>query len=87
MPRTESWSVQEAKNRFSEVVQAAQKRPQLVTKHGKAAVVVLSAEQYERLRQCMKAKVPSFVDLLLAMPRGGEDFERLPLRARDVEFR
>ena len=85
MPKTESWSVQEAKNRFSEVVQAAQKRPQLVTKHGKAAVVVLSAEQYERLRHT-KAKVPSFVDLLLAMPRGGEDFERLPLRARDVEF-
>jgi prevent-host-death family protein len=86
MRRSESWSVQEAKNRFSEVVQAAQKRPQLVTKHGKAAVVVLSAQQYERLRQCMKAEAPSFVDLLLAMPRGGEDFERLPLRPRDVEF-
>ena len=86
MRRTESWSVQDAKNRFSEVVQAAQKRPQLVTKHGKAAVVVLSAEQYDRLRQGMKAKGPSFVDLLLAMPRGGEDFERSPLRARDVEF-
>jgi prevent-host-death family protein len=86
MPKTKSWSVQEAKNRFSEVVQAAQKRPQLVTKHGKAAVVVLSAEQYDRLRQCMKATGPSFVDLLLGMPRGGEDFERSPLRARDVDF-
>ena len=86
MSRTESWSVQEAKNRLSEVIQAAQKRPQLVTKHGKAAVVVVSAEQYERLRQGMKANAPSFVELLLAMPQGGEDFERLPLRARDVEF-
>jgi hypothetical protein len=57
----------------------------LVTKHVKAAAVVLSAEQYDRLRQCMKATVPSFVDLLLAMPRGGEDFERLRLRARDIE--
>jgi antitoxin Phd len=86
MAKPKSWSVQEAKNRFSEVVQAAQKRPQLVTKHGKAAAVVLSAEQYERLRQCIKAKALSFVDLLLAMPRGGEDFEHLPLRPRDVEF-
>ena len=86
MTRSESWSVQDAKNHFSEVVQAAQQRPQLVTKHGKAAAVILSAEQYERLRQCMKVKAPSFVELLLAMPRGGEDFERLPLRTRDVEF-
>ena len=30
------WSVQDAKNRFSEVVAAAQREPQTVTKHGKA---------------------------------------------------
>ena len=45
-----SWSVQDAKNRFSEVVEAARREPQTVTKHGKAAVVVLAAEEYERLR-------------------------------------
>ncbi|MGE5270542.1 MAG: type II toxin-antitoxin system Phd/YefM family antitoxin, partial [Thiohalocapsa sp.] len=35
------WSVQDAKNRFSEVVNAARKVPQTVTKHGKAAVVIV----------------------------------------------
>ncbi|HZL30704.1 MAG TPA: type II toxin-antitoxin system prevent-host-death family antitoxin [Pseudolabrys sp.] len=30
-----SWSVQDAKNRFSEVVEAAQSKPQTITKHGK----------------------------------------------------
>ena len=32
-----SWSVQDAKNRFSEVVEAARRTPQTVTKHGKPA--------------------------------------------------
>jgi hypothetical protein len=57
-----------------------------VTKHGKPAVVVVAADEYERLRQCEKAKAPSFAELLLAMPQGGDDFERLPLRPRDVKF-
>ena len=86
MTKTRSWSVQDAKNRFSEVVEAARKRPQTVTKHGKPAVVVVAANEYERLRQCEKAKAPSFAELLLAMPQGGADFERLPLRPRDVKF-
>ncbi len=36
-----TWSVQDAKNRFSEVVAAARRGPQTVTKHGKPAVVVV----------------------------------------------
>ena len=36
-----TWSVQDAKNRFSEVVEAARRKPQTVTKHGKPAVVGL----------------------------------------------
>jgi prevent-host-death family protein len=47
----QSWSVQDAKNRFSEVVEAARHRPQTVTKHGKPAVVLIAANEYERLRQ------------------------------------
>ena len=45
-----SWSVQDAKNRFSEVVEAARRMPQTVTKHGKPAVVVMDVVEYERLR-------------------------------------
>ena len=29
---------------------------------------------------------PSFVDMLLAMPQGEIEFERIPVKARDVDF-
>ncbi len=80
------WSVQEAKNRFSEVVEAARERPQLVTKHGKPAVVIVAAEEYERLHQLDRAGAPSFAELLLAIPQDGGEFPRLKARLRDVEF-
>jgi prevent-host-death family protein len=45
-----TWQLQEAKNRLSEVVRAAQDRgPQTITVRGKDAVVVMSAEEYERV--------------------------------------
>jgi prevent-host-death family protein len=81
-----TWSVQDAKNRFSEVVEAARRKPQTVTKHGKPAVVVVAADEFERLRTLERLASPSFADLLLAMPTGGEDFERLEARLRDPGF-
>ena len=81
-----NWSVQDAKNRFSEVVEAAQRRPQTVTKHGKPAVVVVAFDEYERLRKLQHLKAPSFAELLLAMPQDGEEFERLEGRMRDPAF-
>ena len=41
----------EAKNRFGQLIDAAQRRPVTVTKNGRAAVVVMSVEDYERRRQ------------------------------------
>jgi antitoxin Phd len=80
------WSLQDAKNHFSKVVLAARKSPQTVTKHGKPAVVIVDAKAYERLTQKPDRRPKSFVEHLLAMPKGGEDFERLKPKARDVEF-
>jgi prevent-host-death family protein len=80
------WSVQDAKNRFSEVVEAARRKPQTVTKHGKPAVVVVAAEEYERLRKLQHLKAPTFVEMLLAMPQGDIEFKRLNTKPRDVEF-
>jgi len=84
--RRQTWSVQDAKNRFSEVVEAARRNPQTVTKHGKPAVVVVAADQYERLRKLEHLKAPTFAELLLAMPTGGDEFERLEGRMRDPGF-
>ena len=46
-----AWQLQEAKQRFSEVVRRAlTSGPQVVTRHGRAAVVIVSAEDYGRLQ-------------------------------------
>jgi antitoxin Phd len=72
-----TWSVQDAKNRFSEVIKAARREPQTVTKHGKPAVVVVAAEEYQRLQRLEVLKAPNFVAHLLAMPTEDGAFERL----------
>jgi prevent-host-death family protein len=81
-----NWSVQDAKNRFSEVIDAARRNPQTVTKHGKPAVVVVAADEYERLRQLERAKAPSLPELLLAIPQDGGEFPQLRIRPRDVDL-
>ena len=81
-----SWSVQDAKNRFSEVVEAARRMPQTVTKHGKPAVVVVGVAEYDRLRRLERARAPSFADLLLAMPQDDCEFPRHKVRMRDPEL-
>ena len=48
----DTWQLQEAKNRFSEVVnKAVSGGPQVITKHGTETVVVISYEKYQRLKQ------------------------------------
>lgn len=45
------WQLQEAKQRFSELVRRAEvEGPQVVTRHNQEVVVVFSAEDYRRLR-------------------------------------
>jgi len=84
--RRSKWSVQDAKNRFSAVVEAARIEPQTVTKHGKPAVVIVAADEYARLKRLEKLKAPSFIDMLLAMPTDDGEFERVHVKARDVDF-
>lgn len=79
------WTLQDAKNRFSAVVEAALAgRPQEVTRRGKAAVVVLSAQEYHRLVDAAGRQRESFADHLLAFPGG--DVARLAAKPRDVTF-
>ncbi|MFW6283489.1 MAG: type II toxin-antitoxin system Phd/YefM family antitoxin [Minisyncoccales bacterium] len=39
----------DAKNKFGQLIQNAQKNPITIQKHGKPCVVVMSQEEYERL--------------------------------------
>ena len=58
----QDWQLQDAKNRFSELVKRARDEgPQTVTVHGQRAAVVVSAREFDTLA---KPSV-SFVDFLL----------------------
>ena len=44
------WQLQEAKNRFSQVVEQAIKQgPQIITRHGVETAIVLSYQEYRRM--------------------------------------
>ena len=65
------WALQDAKNRFSEVVQRARREgPQTVTLRGERAAVVLSAADYDALVRDR----PSLVDDLLSGPAWDDAF-------------
>lgn len=54
------WQLQEAKSRFSEVVdEALSHGPQQITRHGEEVVVILAAEEFRRLTR-PKGDIVSF---------------------------
>lgn len=62
-----TWQLQEAKSRFSEVVDLTLKEgPQLITRRGEEAVVILAVDDYRRLN----GQTPRLIDCLLNAPRG-----------------
>ena len=79
------WTLQDAKNKFSTVVDAALAGiPQEVTRRGKSAVVILSTSEYRSLLADAQRSRGSFVDHLLAFP--AEDIERAQVKPRPVDF-
>ncbi len=71
---THAWTVAQAKARLSEVIDKARHQgPQLVTRNGKGAVVVVDAGQWERIQK--REKRGSFADFLLASPLRGSGLE------------
>src|SRR3954466_15258138 len=79
--RTGRWRLQDAKARFSEVVREAQQRgPQRVTLHGKDAVVIVGADEFDRLQRPVSGR--DIVKALAASPLAEVKFERLTIRAR-----
>jgi len=77
-----SWQVQDAKARFSEFLDATlQKGPQVVTRRGVEAAVLVPIAEWRRLQ---KAARPGLKDLLLGAAPRFEDFapKRGRLRSR-----
>lgn len=55
------WALQDAKNRFSELVDhAVQDGPQIVTRRGKETVVVLSVQDFQKLAAAQGSLVTFF---------------------------
>jgi len=77
-----TWRVQDAKARFSELLEASVKRgPQMVTKHGAETAVVISVTEWRRLQAAAR---PSLKALLLSEKARGE--LNIPPRS-DMRFR
>jgi antitoxin Phd len=79
------WQLQEAKNRFSEVVnKALEEGPQTVTRHGEEIVVILSKAEYNRL---VKSQT-SLLEFFRQSPMVGIelDLERNLSLPRDVDL-
>ena len=79
----QSWQLQEAKARFSELVKRAESEgPQDITVHGRSVAVLLSRSEFARLSQHQ-----SLADFMRASPLFGLeelDLERDPGLTRDV---
>jgi prevent-host-death family protein len=79
------WQVQEAKQRFSEMLRAAEAgEPQIVTRHGEAIAVIIDIAEYHRLR----GESMSFMDYLRVDAVGDADLEvdRRADLPRDVDL-
>jgi prevent-host-death family protein len=84
-PTARSWSVADAKARLSEVVEKARSDgPQTITRNGRPAAVVVSAEEWERKTK----RVGNLAEFLVSSPlRGAKmDLRRLEDVPRDVDL-
>lgn len=85
LPKTGLWPLQDAKARFSEVVRRVLKHgPQHVTVHGRDEVVIVSTQEFRRLKGEQKG------DLLIAAMQSAPvpfDLERqpMPMPVREVD--
>ena len=79
-----SWSIADAKARFSEVVERAGTEPQMITRNGKPAAVLVSPEEWGRKTD----RKGSLAEFLLASPLHGSeiDIERSREMPRDVKL-
>ena len=86
-PPSSCWRLQDAKARFSEVVRMAHSDgPQHVTVHGRNAVVVVDAQEFDRMRGERSGQL--LIEALQASPYRRVEIEprRLPMPVRAVKL-
>ena len=81
------WALQDAKARLSEVVRAAKKEPQMITLRGEETAVLVSVDEYHRLKgRRSKSRPPTLLEALRACPYEFEVPPRSKDRGRPVEL-
>jgi prevent-host-death family protein len=79
--RAGRWRLQDAKARFSKVVREARQRgPRRVTLHGKDAVVIVGADEFDRLQRPLAGR--DIVTALAASPLAEVKFDRLTIKSK-----
>lgn len=79
----QTWQMQGAKARMSELIKCAQTQPQDITVHGKSVAVVVSRATFDQLTQTRN----SLVEFMRQSPLFGNEqleFERDPSPVREV---
>jgi prevent-host-death family protein len=88
VPSSKAWQLQAAKAQFSEVFRRARESaPQVVTKQGKEAVVILALEEFQRLTR--RDKHPKSLSKFFAespLAKVSIDLERKSEYGRKVEL-
>jgi prevent-host-death family protein len=82
---TQTWTVAEAKAKFSELIDKAKSEgPQKITKHGRTTAVVVAAEEWTRKAE----RKGNLAEFLTASPlrRSGLKLKPLPVRLRSVDL-
>ena len=80
-----TWQLQEAKARLSEVIkQASKEGPQTITMRGEPTAVIISKDEYERLKHPRE----SFIDFMRKSPLYGLeiDIKREQTVTRDTDI-
>ncbi len=81
----QTWTVAEAKARLSEVIERARSQgPQTITRHGRQAVVVVAADEWERKTR----RKGNLAEFFAASPLRGSGLEikRIPGRLRKTSI-
>ncbi len=81
---SDHWTVAGAKARLSEVIERAQSDPQIITRHGKPSVVMVSAQEWAR----KTVRKGTLAEFLMASPlRDADlDLDRVRDQARDLDL-
>ena len=81
------WPLQDAKNKFSALVNAALAgEPQHVSRRGQPAVVILAAAEYDHLCRLERFHAPTLGELLLEIPQDDQEFDRMSIPARPLNL-